>query len=149
MSWTFLIILLALCVADPSRMHEAASCVSQLCTEEWCSAPWSRRLLRRSRLSETAGQCHGCGREPCVLLPTAASSGETHTQTHRHVQAHIHQHWCQNHVIMRIYFQLVPKMCKIREKYFYDSFFFYFTCYLWLLIINLWKYCNVIECIFK
>lgn len=24
----------ALCTADPSRVHEAASCVSQLCTEE-------------------------------------------------------------------------------------------------------------------
>lgn len=24
----------ALCVADPTRVHEAASCVSQLCTEE-------------------------------------------------------------------------------------------------------------------
>lgn len=38
--------LVALCVADPPRVHEAASCVSQLCTEERCSAPWSRCLLR-------------------------------------------------------------------------------------------------------
>ena len=63
--------------ADPPRVHEAAAGLSELCAEERRAAAGRRRLAGRPGLPEAADQLHGRHREPRLLLPTPAASGET------------------------------------------------------------------------
>lgn len=63
--------------ADPSRVYEAASRLSELRAEERRAASWRRRLLGRPGLPEAADKLHGRHREPRLLLPPTAATGET------------------------------------------------------------------------
>ncbi len=71
--------------ADPPRVHEAASRLSELCAEERRAAARSRRLAGRPGLPEAADQLHGRRREPRLLLPPPAATGNT-THTHMHTR---------------------------------------------------------------
>lgn len=71
--------------ADPPRVYEAVTGLSELCAEERRAASGSRCLVGRPGLPEAADQLHGRRREPRLLLPTPAATGET-THTHRATQ---------------------------------------------------------------
>lgn len=70
--------------ADPPRVHEAVTRLSELCAEERRAASGRRCLVGRQGLLEAADQLHGRRREPRLLLPPPAAIGETtHTATQR------------------------------------------------------------------
>lgn len=68
--------------ADPPRVHEAVTSLSELCDEERCAASRSRCLVGRPSLPEAAHQLHGRCRDPSLLLPLPVATGEI-TQQHR------------------------------------------------------------------
>lgn len=70
--------------ANPPRVHEAATGLPELCAEERRSSAGSRRLVGRPGLPEAADQLHGCLREPRLLLPPPAATGETNTKATSH-----------------------------------------------------------------
>lgn len=63
--------------ADPPRVYEAVTGLSELRAEERRAASGSRRLVGRPGLPEAADQLHGRRREPRLLLPPPAAAGET------------------------------------------------------------------------
>lgn len=88
--FTFTYFQVTLCVyvpADPPRVHEAVTGLSELCAEERRAASGKWCLIGRQGLLETADQLHGRCREPRLLLPPPAATGETPPpNTHTHTQ---------------------------------------------------------------